>query len=48
MRKVAIKYFRKEIQFNNQIKDKLEYLITAKVYALRCSNSILTTRMKFR
>ncbi len=48
MRKIIHKWSRKEILPNNQVKDKLEYLVAAKVFSLRCSNSGLATRMQMR
>jgi hypothetical protein len=48
MRKIIEKWSREEIIPNNQVKGKLEYLVATKVYALRCSNSILATRMQMR
>jgi hypothetical protein len=48
MRKIIQKCSRDEIIPNNQVKGKLEYLVATKVYALRCANSNLATRMQMR
>lgn len=48
MRKILVRYLRKEIIPNNQVKDKKEYLVGSKVFALRCSNATLATRMQMR
>lgn len=48
MRKILQRRLREEIIPNNQVKDKLEYLVAAKVYGLRCSNTQLAKRMQMR
>lgn len=47
-RKVLVRLARRKIIPNNQVKDKKEYLIGSKVFALRCANSKLATRMQMR
>lgn len=48
MRKILQKYKVEKIMKNNQVKDKLEYLVTAKVFSMRCTNSFLASRMQMR
>ena len=48
MRKILSKELRKKIIENNQVKKKTEYLIGAKVSALRCMNSGLTSRTQMK
>lgn len=48
IRKILNRWLRKSIIPNNQVKDKLTYLVATKVYALRCSNEQLSTRVQMR
>lgn len=48
MRKILQRQLREEIIPNNQVKDKLEYLVATKVYGLRCGSAVLAKRMQMR
>lgn len=49
MRKILRDKLKKEVIMNKLIKsDKIMYLMTSKIYALRCSSRDLTTRLQYR
>lgn len=48
MSAVIDRWGRDEVTRNNQVKEKLSYLVSLKVYGLRCRNKVASERMQCR